>query len=408
MDHWREILQILWRRKLRTVLTALSVAWGIFMLVVLLGAGNGLSNGAEAEFARDATNAVWVRPGRLSKPFRGSPVGRGVRLSDDDYQLASTAVPLAERVSARLHVRGPVVVGRKGRKAGFEARGVHPDHEHIEKSRVVAGRYLNATDVAERRKVAVIGLKVKETLFAPGEDPIGQDVQMNATTFRVVGLFDEQNEESEQKSIYVPIDTAQLVYGAGDRIDTVMFTIGRATAKEGAAAVADLRRLLAGRHGFSPSDKRAVNIWNSQEVAERFAGLFQGIRTFIWVIGLGTILAGVVGVSNIMLISVQERTREIGVRKAVGAPPSSIIAMIVQEALLITLVSGYLGLVAGVVTLTAVQRALPPTPFFQRPDVDLAVALGATGVLVVAGVVAGLFPALRAARINPIAALRVE
>ena len=407
LDRWREILEVLWRRKLRTLLTALSVAWGIFMLVVLLGAGNGLSNGAEAEFSRDATNAVWVNAGRLSKPFEGQPIGKFVRFHMDDYQLVKDQVTIADRKSARWQ-GGNRPVTRGARSASYPVRGVHPDHEEIEKTIIIEGRYLNDEDLRERRKVACIGIKVRDTLFAPGEDAIGQEIRVGNAWFKVVGLFREEDEESEEQTVYIPITTSHLVYSGNDDVHQIMFTVGDTSAEKTDLVVEDLRRQLAARHHFSVEDKRAVFLWNSQEMAEKFHGLFAGIRSFIWIIGLGTILAGVVGVSNIMLISVQERTREIGVRKAVGAPPASIVLMIVEEALAITLVSGYLGLVAGVATLTAAQKLLPPTPFFRRPDVDLRVALGATLVLVVAGVVAGLFPALRAARINPIAALRVE
>jgi putative ABC transport system permease protein len=408
LDRWREILEVLWRRKLRTLLTALSVAWGIFMLVILLGAGNGLSNGAEAEFSRDATNAVFVNAGRLSKPFAGQPIGKQVHFHMDDYDLMRDQVSLADRKSARWEGSGTLTVTRGAHSASYPVKGVHPDHEDIEKTIVFEGRYINDQDLQERRKVAVVGVKVRDTLFAPGEQAIGQSIRLGNAWFEVVGLFREEDEESEEQTVYIPITTSHLVYDAAANVHRLMFTAGVASADQTETSIEELRRQLAGRHHFNPEDKRAVFVWNNQEMSERFNGLFRGIRHFIWIIGLGTILAGVVGVSNIMLISVQERTREIGVRKAVGAPPASIVLMIVEEALAITLVSGYTGLVAGVGLLTLAQKVLPPTPFFKRPDVDIGVALGATLVLTVAGVVAGLFPALRAARINPIAALRVE
>jgi putative ABC transport system permease protein len=249
---------------------------------------------------------------------------------------------------------------------------------------------------------------VRDTLFAPGEEALGGRIRIGNASFVVVGLFREENEQNEEQTIYIPISTAQVVFSGDQRIDQIMFTVGQTSGAETEKVVDELKGRLAAKHHFSPEDKRAVRVWNSLEASERFAGLFRGIRGFIWIIGLGTIVAGVVGVSNIMLISVQERTREIGLRKAVGAPPTSIIAMVVEEALAVTLVSGYGGLVAGVALLTVVQKILPPTPFFRRPDVDLGVAISATVVLAVAGVLAGFFPALRAARINPIAALRVE
>jgi putative ABC transport system permease protein len=420
LDRWREILETMWRRKLRTALTALSVAWGIFMLVVLLAAGNGLANGAEVEFSRDAMNSVWVNGWRMSKPFEGNPVGKWVRLYNDDHELARKTVPILEVSSAVVGMDARV---RRGMlTGGFSVLGVLPDHEVIEKTDMVGGRFLNADDQSHRRKVAVIGAKVRDALFARDARVIGEQIEIARIPFTVVGLFEAETEEWEQQTIYVPLSTAQLLltWGPrgpnaqgqarviGNRLERFGFTVGEATAAQTTTAIDNLRAQLAARKGFAPDDKQAVRIWNNQEVYERFRGLFRGIRTFVWLIGLGTILAGVVGVSNIMLISVQERTREIGVRKAVGAPPSSIIAMILQEAMAVTLVSGYLGLCAGVALVSFAQKVIPPSPFFRQPEVDLLVGLGATSVLVVAGMLAGLFPALRAARISPIAALRVE
>jgi putative ABC transport system permease protein len=407
LDRWREILEVMWRRKLRTLLTALSVSWGIFMLVILLGAGRGLSNGVEAEFARDATNAVWLNPGLISKAYAGNPVGKKVRFLLDDYGLVTT-IARPDHASAAAKVPSAISVTRGRRDSSFEVRGVHPDHEIIERTGVFAGRYINEQDVAEVRKVAVMGLRVRDALFAPGEEALGGTIRIGTASFVVIGLFHEEDDQNEDQTIYVPFTTAQVVLSGDKHVDEVMFTVGDSSLQKTESLIDDLKRHLATKHQFNPEDRRALRVSNSQERSERFEGLFRAIRGFIWIIGLGTIAAGVVGVSNIMLISVQERTREIGVRKAIGAPPSSIVLMIVEEALAITVVSGYSGLVAGVGLLTLAQRALPPTPFFKRPDVDLGVAVGATLVLVVCGVLAGLFPALRAARINPIAALRVE
>ncbi len=428
-DRWQEILDVMRRRKLRTALTALSVAWGIFMLVVLLAAGEGIATGAERQFSKDAMNSVFVFPFRLSKPHEGNPIGKGVRLYNEDHDAARDKLSLVELSSP---VRGTNGLVRRGhRNASFDVQGVLPDFGAIEKSEVVSGRFVNADDQRERRKIAVIGIKVKRMLFAPDEEAVGQTIEITRVPFTVVGVYDEENEDdSELQIIYVPLATMQLLFssnpggGAGgpwmgnaaaapgrtstNRIDRFVFTVGNASAKATEGAVDDLRMMLAESKGFAPDDKMAVRIFNLQEVYERFQRLFMGIRTFVWLIGLGTILAGVVGVSNIMLISVQERTREIGVRKAVGAPPSSIIAMIVQEAMAITMVSGYLGLCAGVAVVSFAAKVIPPSPYFRDPDINLGSALAATAVLVVAGMLAGFFPALRAARVQPIAALRVE
>jgi len=356
LDRWREILETMWRRKLRTALTALSVAWGIFMLVVLLAAGNGLANGAELEFSRDAMNSVWVNGWRMSKPFEGNPVGKWVRLYNEDHELARKTVPILEVSSAVVGM--DTRVRRGAQTAGFSLLGVLPEHEVIEKTDVTEGRFLNADDQSNRRKVAVIGAKVRDSLFPRDARVIGEMIEIARIPFTVVGLFEAETEEWEQQTIYIPLSTAQLLmtWGPrgpnaqgqprviGNRLERFGFTVGNATGAQTTKAIDNLRAQLAARKGFAPDDKQAVRLWNNQEVYERFRGLFTGIRTFVWLIGLGTILAGVVGVSNIMLISVQERTREIGVRKAVGAPPSSIIAMILQQAMAVTLVSGYLGL----------------------------------------------------------------
>ncbi len=407
LDRWREIVDVLARRKLRTALTALSVAWGIFMLVALLAAGNGLASGIEASFSRDATDSVWVNPGVMSKPFAGNPVGRPIFLDDADRELVPAAVPFAENLSASVQV-GERTTRHGARQGSFTVVGCEPPYEFIERLDAQTGRFLNAADLAERRKVVVLGRKVAESLFAPGDDPRGADVTIGSAVFQVVGVVADESDDWSEQAIFMPLSTARLALGTGARIGSFSFTVGAVSVEDSEAAMQALIRLLAARKNFAPDDKRAVRIWNNRESSGRFQGLFAGIRLFVWIIGLGTILAGVVGVSNIMLISVAERTREIGVRKAIGAKPAAIVLMIVEEAIVITLVSGYLGLVAAVAAVTAAGRMMPKTEYFATPVVDLGVGLAATAVLVVAGTLAGLFPARRAARVNPIVALRTE
>jgi putative ABC transport system permease protein len=406
LDRWREILDVLLRRKLRTGLTALSVAWGIFMLVILLAAGNGLSSGVRLEFARDAINSVWIESGVTSKPFGGNPSGKRVQLQLDDVPLIQKLVPGLHGLDVRFDA-GDKVVSRGQRQRRSEIRGCLPGRADVHPMLFTAGRFIDEDDVRERRRVAVIEKKAEEALFLPGEEAVGTWVNLAGSPAQVVGVFEEADDESEQGLIYLPLPTAQLVFGGGTRIDEMAFMVDTDAAGT-AVIVDDLRRVLSPRKGFALEDQRALRVGNRQERFDRITGLFAGINAFVWLIGLGTILAGVVGVSNIMLISVSERTREIGVRKAVGAQPAAIVRMIVEEALLVTLISGYLGLVAAVAVTNLVARVLPRTQFFHNPQIDLGVGLAATGVLVLAGTLAGLFPALRAARINPIAALRVE
>jgi putative ABC transport system permease protein len=406
-DRWREMLETLWRRKLRTALTALSVAWGIFMLVVLLALGRGLANGAQADFAQDALNSVWVAAGRTSRAFEGTRRGTAVKLDNEDEALTRHSVRIIDHSSARLWV-GTLTLASGRRHALFDVAGVLPDNQIIEKNDLVAGRFFNERDQEGRRKVAVVGVAVRKALFGPTEEFLGRTILIGPAPFTLVGVIDEEQDEFERRAVYIPLATAQLLRGRGDRIDNYVFTVGDATAAQADDAVEELRRTLAARHHFNPEDKQAVRFWNNQEIFERFRSMFAAIRTFVWIIGLGTVLAGVVGVSNIMLISVQERTREIGVRKALGAQPASIVRMIVEESVVITLVSGYLGLLAAVLLVSTAREAMPVTSFFRNPELDLMAGLGATLVLTVAGTLAGLFPALRAARVNPIAALRVE
>jgi putative ABC transport system permease protein len=406
LDRWREILEVLLRRKLRTGLTALSVAWGIFMLVILLAAGNGLSTGVRSQFERDAINSVWINPGVTSKPWGGTPVGKRVRLALEDVPVVQRAVPGLSGLDVRFKA-GDKVISRGQRQRRSEIRGCLPGRAEVHPMIFTSGRFLDEDDVRERRRVAVIEKKAADALFPGGEDPVGAWFNVAGAPLQVVGVFEEDDDESEQGLVYLPLSTAQLVFAGGTQVHQLAFMVSTDAAGT-AGIIEELRRVLGSRKGFAADDKQALSIGNRQENYDRITQLFAGIRAFVWLIGLGTIVAGVVGVSNIMLISVSERTREIGVRKAVGAAPSAIVRMIVEEALLVTMTSGYLGLVAAVAVTNVVARLLPKTEFFKNPDVDLKVGLAATAVLVLAGTAAGLFPALRAARINPIAALRVE
>jgi putative ABC transport system permease protein len=407
-DRWQEIAQALWYgRRTRTLITALSVAWGIFLLVVLLATGRAVTKGTEAEFHRNAQNSVFVYPGRLSRPHQGNPAGKQVQLRNEDHERARQTVATMDRSSARADMGTRMV--RQGRlSSGFTVKGCLPDNQLIENSVLVAGRFVNQWDQRERRKVAVIGTRVERFFYPASQPAVGSILEIDGASFLVVGVFDEAGDQVEQETIYLPLATAQQVWGRGDRIERLLFTLEDVSARRAAEDVAGLRRSLARRHGFAPEDNRAVFVWNDLERFERFRDLFEGMRAFVWLVGLGTLLAAVLGVSNIMLISVHERTREIGVRKALGATSGSIINMIVQESLLVTTVSGCAGLVAGVLVVFAAERLIPPTPYFQRPEVDLTTGVAAVAVLVVAGVLAGLFPALRAVRVNPITALRNE
>ncbi len=400
-----EILSTIRRNKLRTILTGLSVAWGMFMLAILLGAGRGLEHGVEWEFRDDAVNSIWVVSGKTSKPYLGRAQGRDVRFLNDDYAALQRELPEIDHITGRFYLWGEFTVSYKDKSSAFDIRGTHPDHKYLEKTLITRGRFLNDIDLKERRKVAVIGERVQDILFGSA-DPIGEFIQIRGLSYRVVGVFKDVGGEGEVRKVYVPITTAQLVYNQPARIHQLMFTVGNASVAQSGNIGERARSLLAQRLGVSPDDRRAIRTQNNLERFAKLTSVFDWLGGFVWFVGAGTLLAGMVGVGNILLISVTERTKEIGIRKAIGATPGSIVRMVLAEALLITAVSGYAGLVAGVAAIELVARNAPEAPYFRNPEVDIRVLLIATAMIVLAGLLAGWVPARRAARVNPIVALR--
>jgi putative ABC transport system permease protein len=406
-DTLREVLDVLSRNKLRTALTGLSVGWGIFMLVLLLAAGNGLRHGVEHDFRDDATNSIWIRQGRSSQPYLGHAPGRPINFDDGDVDALLREVPGIEYLSGRYYVRGALAVSRGNQSATFDVRGCHPDHQYLERTIMISGRFIDELDIRERRKVAVIGPAVQVALFGR-ESPLGEIINVRGVNYTVVGVFEDQGGEGELRRIYIPITTAQLVYHGGNRMHQIMFTTGTASLEESEAMASRSRAILSERHAVSLTDRRAIHISNNQVQFRKLMDIFDWIASFVWVVGIGTLFAGVVGVSNIMIISVQERTLEIGIRKAIGATPASIIRMILTEALLLTGVAGYIGLTAGVACVELARRYLADNDYVRDPTVDVRVALLATLLLVVAGALAGAVPASKAARVRPVVAMRAE
>jgi putative ABC transport system permease protein len=407
VDSWQEILETIRKYRLRTFLTAFSVAWGILILVVLLGSGQGLSHGVEYQFRDDALNSIWVRSGQTSQPYRGLRPGRSVQFTNSDYEDIKANVQRVDHITSRFFIRGNLKVAYKGETSSYNVRCVHPDHQYLEKTIVTEGRFINPLDIADYRKVAVIGDRVKAQLLK-GRAAIGEYLKINGIPFLIVGVFTDEGSQGEMETIYLPISTAQRAFNGANRIGMVMLTVGDAGLEESKAIAADLRERIAERHDFDPDDQRAVFISNAVEQFQRFVSLMGGIRMFIWVIGVGTLLAGVVGVSNIMMIAVKERTKEIGIRKALGATPWSIMGLVLQESVLVTAVAGYFGLVGGVAFLEVMARGIKGSDYFRNPSVNLGVALSATALLIFAGAVAGYFPARRAAGVRPVEALRDE
>ncbi len=405
IDKFQEIYTTVRMNKLRTFLTGFSVAWGIFMLIILLGSGTGLEKGVKSLF-KDATNSIWVRSGQTSISYKGFQPGRRIQFTNTDYEDIKKNMQDIEYITARFYRWGNNKITYKNEYGAFNIISCHPEHQYLENTVILKGRYINQIDIDQFRKVAVIGTKVEETLFKD-ESAIGKYININGIPFQVVGIFFDQ-EERVLDLIYLPISTAQRIFNGSNQVHMFAFTTGDASVKESLVMEDQVRRKLSARHFFSIKDEKAVNIWNNVKFYQKFINLFTGIRIFVWIIGIGTIVAGIVGVSNIMLIAVKERTKEIGIRKALGATPLSIVVLILTEAVIITSISGYIGLVTGVTVIELISNYLPQTEFFQNPEVNFQAAIGAVGLLIIAGSLAGLIPARRAAKIKPVEALLEE
>jgi len=406
IDKWQEIYETISKNKLRTFLTGFSVAWGIFMLIILLGSGYGLENGVKQEFEGDAVNYLSIYGGITSVAHQGMKTGRRIRFKNEDLPLLSH-LSHVEKTSTRNRLWRIKSVNYKSEYGTFDIFAVAPNYGEVEKIIIVEGRFLNDNDQKEYRKVASIGRLVKEALFKE-ESAVGKNINIGNVSFKVIGVFNDPGYDRDLLRIYIPTATGQKVFGLGENIRTVQLILGDATAKQSAQTEKEIKQALATKYKFDPEDPRAVRIYNTIEEYEKFMNLFASIRLFIWFIGVGTIVAGIVGVSNIMMIVVKERTKEIGIRKALGATPWSIVSLILQESILITAFAGYIGLVVGVGLLQLVANNLQGVSYFANPEIDINVALGATLILVIAGALAGFVPARKAAAVKPVIALRDE
>ena len=405
-DSFAEIWSTLTRHKLRTFLTGLSVAWGVFMLIVLLGAGKGLENGATDTFSGDALNAVWINTGTTSIPFADKAPGRKSSSTTATTARCSASAPASSTWTRSSTFRAPSRSGTAPAST-FLVRGAVPDVRYLENTKLREGRLLNEDDQRQRRKVTVIGPLVVDVLFG-NKSPIGEYVQVRGSIFRVVGVYEDPfGIDDDQRNLFVPLSTVQLLNGSTSKLEgwespwpIPMKKSARNWSKRCVrpSRIATTTRGTIGGRQISSATSSATEM----------SRMFVWIRVFVWLVGIGTLLAGIVGVSNIMLISVKERTQEIGIRKAIGATPGSIVRMIVAESLLITGIAGYVGLAAGIGAIGLAATYMPSMKYLRDPSVNFNVALGATVLIVVAGTLAGLFPARQAASTHPITALRTE
>jgi len=411
LERWQEIFDTIRKNKLRTFLTGLSVASGIFILVILLGFGQGMQNGIAHEFEEDAATSVWVWPGVTSKEFKGLNPGRSIQLKNENYE--SSLALFGDKIeykSPRIFVRNVSVnYGKEALVYGIQ--GVSYDFQFIENAKMSEGRFLNYQDEATTAKVAIIGNKIKHDVFKDLETPLGEYINISGVLFKIVGTYSER-EDREEERIYIPITTAQQVFNGGDRINNISYTMPIVENFDQAVVQAtafkeNLQTHLQQVHTVAPEDTGAIQVWSALEEAKRYYSLVGNIKFFFWFVGICTIIAGVVGVSNIMLIVVKERTREIGIRKALGAKPWSIVGMILQESIFVTAISGFAGLIFSMGLLEIVGPYIE-VDYILNPSVNFNVAISTVLVLIFAGAIAGFFPAWRAASIHTIEALRDE
>ena len=411
LERWQEIFDAIRKNKLRTFLTGLSVASGIFILVILLGFGQGMRNGIAHEFEEDSATSVWVWPGVTSKEFKGLNPGRSIQLKNENY-TSSLALfgDEVEYKSPRVFVRNVSVnYGKEALVYGIQ--GVSYDFQFIENAKMSEGRFLNYQDEVNTAKVAIIGNKIKQDVFKDVETPLGEYINISGVLFKIVGIYSER-EDREEERIYIPITTAQQVFNGGDRINNISYTMPMMENFDEAVVQAvafkeNLQAHLQQVHTVAPEDTGAIQVWSALEEAKRYYSLTGNIKFFFWFVGICTIIAGVVGVSNIMLIVVKERTREIGIRKALGAKPWSIVGMILHESIFVTAISGFAGLIFSM-GLLEIAGPYIEVDYILNPSVNFNVAISTVLVLIFAGAVAGFFPAWRAASIHTIDALRDE
>jgi putative ABC transport system permease protein len=417
-DRWHEIWSSLAKNKIRTILTAFGVFWGIFMLMIMLGSGSGLQNGVMNGMGDFATNSVfmWTRPTTI--PYKGLPRNRRFYYRNDDIKALKDNIPELAVVSPRLEGGGRNNgnnVIRNEKAGAFSVYGDYPEWNLIDPVNIPKGRFINHIDIEQKRKVAVIGKRVLEVLFEKDEDPIGKYIRINGIYFQVVGVFTPKNQNmnfggDKEQSIHLPFTTLQQAFNYGDIVGWFAMT-----SKPGIPVTIieeKAKILLKERHKVAPEDDRAIGFFNLDKQFRQMTGLFTGIRGLIWVVGIGTLMAGVIGISNIMLVIVKERTKEIGIMRAIGASPAKVMSQIITESVFLTTIAGYGGLVAGVAIIELINKNLPVPEngqtMFLNPTIDFQVALLSLLILIFSGILAGLVPARRAVSIKPIDALRYE
>ncbi|MDR0873820.1 MAG: ABC transporter permease [Prevotellaceae bacterium] len=406
---WQEIWITITKNKSRSVLTAFGVFWGMFMLVVMTGAGTALEHGIMGGLEGIATNSCYFAAGRTSIPYKGFRKDRRWDVKYEDYLAVKQTVKGIEYISPAIFNYGINTI--KGDKTGsYTVAGYLPEFQYISTNRITQGRNVNDIDILQKRKVCLIGKKIYAEMFKPGENPIGQYIQVNGIYFQIIGVVERISSSmmsDPDQTIMMPLPTVQQIFNMGNIIHWI--TITAKSDVRVSAVQQQVSEILKKRNNIAPEDGTAVFAINIEEEFDMFRLLFIGISALIWIVGLGTLIAGGIGISNIMLVTVRERTKEIGIRRALGATPRNIIIQIMSESIVLTTMAGIAGLMFGVGVLQLVSAALSQSDgFFKNPQISFGVSIGALVILLVIGTVAGYMPARRAMRIKPIEAIREE
>jgi putative ABC transport system permease protein len=403
LDRWREIFQSIGKNKLRTFLGAFTVALGIFIFTALFGMGNGLKNTFDKFFSDDATNTIFVRAGSTSKAYKGFKEGRLIQFENEDLELLKKELgDKIEYLSARVFKT--VQAKYKNESGSYTVRSVHPPHQFIEKTIIDEGRFIDENDIKNKTRVLVIGRLVAQDLYK-NEEALGKFLELNGLVYKVVGVFSDAGGDNEERNIYAPVSTTQLIYKNTDDIDQIALTFNKSIGVKGAQKmVTDINKLLKEKHFVAKDDRSAIfvrSVFDNYQQNMQLANVLQMI--VLW-IGIGTLFAGAISIGNIMVFVVKERTKELGIRKALGATPGSIVGLILQESIFITAIAGYIGILIAIFALGGIGGKLEDY-FITNPQVSVSTIVSATIILIVVGAIAGYIPARRAARIKPIVAL---
>jgi putative ABC transport system permease protein len=407
LDRWREIFQSINKNKLRSIMSGFTVAFAILLFTLLFGVVSGLKNTFEGAFVDNAVNSMIVRVWKTTKPFNGLQSGRRIQLKNPDYNY------IAEKYDSKIDLMTARIfknfsISHKNKQDNYSLTAVHPDHQFLEKTIITEGRYINQLDINESSKVIVIGRLVKSDLF--GEKPaLGKRVNVGGISYKVIGIFSDDGGDNEERISYIPVTTAQKLYGNNDYLNQIRIGYNEDLNLDEAIAFGKLvERDMRSKLDIHPDDQSALSVRNMAEVSKGVDVFMIALFFIVIFIGSGTLIAGIIGISNIMIFVIKERTKEFGIRKALGAKPSSIVGMVVQESVLITTIAGYLGLTLGTYVLSLIGNSLEKDYFIKDPSVSQGLVVGATFVLIISGLIAALVPARKASQIKPVVALRAD